>query len=65
MRHPQYPILEKCDPKYHTICYIYGPPGPADSLTLIWVGGCNPPYWFSLNSSKTVKAETQAFCNIQ
>ena len=36
-------------------------------LTLIWVGGCNPPpsCWFSLNNSEMIKAVTLAYCSIQ
>ena len=38
-------------------------------LTLIWVcvsqGYFNPPCWFPLNKSETVKAETLAFDGIQ
>ena len=28
-------------------------------------GNLTPPYWFSFNNSKTVKAVSLAFCNIQ
>ena len=35
-------------------------------LTLVWVGRGNfIPCWFSLNSSKTVKAVALVFCSIQ